>query len=164
MVNGKVYIGSTKQTLQQRRNEHISCLRRGKHSSALLQEEFNSFGEEGFAFDILATAENAEDLLKLEMKFTNEYNAMRRATGYNMRCGLGKFKGDVARKLGHKKIGKHGFKGAYLTDKNKPENKVWRVQTRYNKYIKTLGYFIDPLTCEILFNLVKEEINAELYG
>lgn len=51
-VNGKIYIGSTR-NFYARKAQHLSCLRRGAHSSYLLQKEFIEMGESAFEFEPL---------------------------------------------------------------------------------------------------------------
>lgn len=52
-----------------------------------------------------------------------------------------------------------GFRGAtYNHKKYNPWKKVWRCTVGYNKKQMTLGYFHDPLSCEIVNELVREEL------
>lgn len=51
-VNGKVYVGQTS-NLKERRTNHFSGLRTGKHVNPILQNAFNKHGEHNFAFDVL---------------------------------------------------------------------------------------------------------------
>ena len=51
-TNHKRYIGQTT-NFNSRRNQHISKLRKNKHSNYLLQESWNKCGEASFKFIIL---------------------------------------------------------------------------------------------------------------
>lgn len=54
--------------------------------------------------------------------------------------------------------GLFGFTSAILQKDKKPENKCWRTQIRYNKKRTSLGWFNDPLSCEIVYFFVWNEI------
>lgn len=81
LKNGKYYIGSAIHLLQ-RRNEHLSFLRRKKHHSIALQRAYNKYGEENFKFEILSYCPK-EYLIKLEQWFLNslkpKYNCCKKA-------------------------------------------------------------------------------------
>jgi len=51
-INGFIYIGSTINYIK-RIKEHVFYLRRNKHCSKKLQEDFNKFGIDAFDFSIL---------------------------------------------------------------------------------------------------------------
>lgn len=54
---------------------------------------------------------------------------------------------------------KHGFKGTrYSNQKYPPWKRVWQSIIMYNKKVKSLGYFEDPLSAEIVHTLVWTEI------
>lgn len=50
--NGKYYVGSTIR-FEKRKRTHLNSLRKNKHHSIKLQEDFNYFGEESFVFEVL---------------------------------------------------------------------------------------------------------------
>ena len=52
MINGKIYIGSTKD-FKDRWNRHLRQLRRGKHHSKHLQRAYDKYGENSFSFEII---------------------------------------------------------------------------------------------------------------
>ena len=54
------------------------------------------------------------------------------------------------------KIGLFGFNGAEFTNPN------WRSRIAFNGRKKSLGSFIDPLTCEIIYKFTQNEIFKEL--
>lgn len=56
--------------------------------------------------------------------------------------------------------GLFGFSGATYSYKHiKPWNKVWECAISYNNKRKFLGYFNDPLSCEIVHDLIHIEIH-----
>ena len=75
-VNGKSYIGSSK-NIKRRKQQHFSLLKKNKNHSKLLQRAFNKYKEENFEFIILALCDE-ENLFKLEQYFVDtlkpEYN------------------------------------------------------------------------------------------
>ena len=55
--------------------------------------------------------------------------------------------------------GLFGFTGGYFSRKNtNPWNRVWQASLRINNKKIFFGYFEDPLSCNIVYDLVKEEI------
>lgn len=59
----------------------------------------------------------------------------------------------------HEGRGLFGFTGCTYKVKNQnPWTRVWNARIRYNKYRTSLGVFEDPLSCEIVRNLIKEEL------
>lgn len=67
LVNGKFYIGSSK-NLGARRLSHFNNLRHNRHHSTHLQYSFNKHGREAFKFFVLDFC-NEEDRLKIEQKW-----------------------------------------------------------------------------------------------
>ncbi len=63
--NEYLYIGSTKNSLSDRKRSHLHRLRNNKHHCLLLQKDFNKFDEEDFIFSILETV-SEEDRYILE--------------------------------------------------------------------------------------------------
>ena len=75
-INGKFYIGSTKD-LNRRKKDHFRLLKKGTNHSIILQKAVDKYGIENFRFEILV--ECSEDLLftieqKLVDKLNPEYN------------------------------------------------------------------------------------------
>lgn len=54
--------------------------------------------------------------------------------------------------------GMFGYRGGYFRPDRNKNGRGWICQIRYKKSRKQLGQYHDPLTCEIVYNLVKEEI------
>lgn len=53
----------------------------------------------------------------------------------------------------------HGYNGtSYCNKKVSPWRRVWDARIRYNNHTKSLGSFNDPLSAELVYNLVKNEI------
>ena len=82
--SNRVYIGQTTQDPNQRRLEHLCCARNesgGYHFHNALRK----YGEESFAWEILAEAKSLDELNILEVKYINEYDSIN--TGFNLRQG-----------------------------------------------------------------------------
>lgn len=80
-VNNKLYIGSAVDIMS-RFCDHKSLLRRNKHHNAHLQNAWNKYGEESFAFFELEHC-NKEDLILKEQEIMDTFNAI--SEGYNIR-------------------------------------------------------------------------------
>lgn len=84
-VNGKSYIGSTKQTFFKRMLHHLHCLKNNKHKNKYLQHSWNKHGEENFVFIILEVIKDKNKILDIEQQYLdsieNLYNINRLATG-----------------------------------------------------------------------------------
>jgi len=80
-INGKFYIGSTKD-FRKRKNSHFTALRRQKHCNKHLQRSFDMYGEKAFSFIRLHEYEPTE-LINNEQeyidKFKPEYNQSKKA-------------------------------------------------------------------------------------
>jgi hypothetical protein len=71
-INGKFYIGSSKD-LTRRRKDHFRLLKKGVNHSTLLQRAVNKYGLNNFVFEIIV--ECSEHLLFIvEQKLVNELN------------------------------------------------------------------------------------------
>jgi group I intron endonuclease len=83
-VNGKIYIGQTRQGLARRKGEHIHRFNLGERDHKLYRA-MRKYGIEKFRFDIVCYASKLEDLDRLERQVIAEHNSFQR--GYNMTCG-----------------------------------------------------------------------------
>lgn len=81
IVNGKKYIGQSKD-LKKRKREHYSLLRRNCHGNRYLQRAWNKYGEDNFEFKILLLCKESE-LTKYEMFFDNK--CKEKNSSYNIR-------------------------------------------------------------------------------
>ncbi len=53
IVNGKVYIGSTKRSFRSRWIDHKNLLSKSRHENKYLQKDWKEFGADAFVFEIL---------------------------------------------------------------------------------------------------------------
>ena len=66
LINGKAYIGQTKNKTK-RRVDHFSLLRHNKHHNDYLQRAWNKYGEEAFEFNLLDSSESPEEIDRIEV-------------------------------------------------------------------------------------------------
>lgn len=77
---GRVYVGRTKRP-EHRWEQHLTELRGNRHNNTLMQNDFNSYGEENFKFAVLEKVDFSERSREKEfMKFFDSYNPNK---GYN---------------------------------------------------------------------------------
>ena len=68
LINGKSYIGSTKQSFKIRMKHHVNSLRRNSHKNLHLQNAWNKYGEENFEFSIVESCDK-KDTYIIEQKY-----------------------------------------------------------------------------------------------
>ena len=90
LVNGKVYIGQTK-NFTGRFSRHKCDLRHNRHQSYYLQEDFTKYGQSNFSFDVLFAMDEAdfsqEKLDQLEKEYIAIAKSDNRDFGYNIEGG-----------------------------------------------------------------------------
>lgn len=85
IINSKVYIGQTINSLKQRRCGHISDSRRGKDTK--ISRALKKYGENNFIFGELVRCNNTNELNEMELYFINTYKSINDKYGYNLRIG-----------------------------------------------------------------------------
>lgn len=81
LVNGKSYVGSTKNLIG-RKAEHFRLFRKNGHPNIYLQRAWNKYGKDAFIFVILECCPQKR-LLKCEQKFMDKMNVYK--CGFNLR-------------------------------------------------------------------------------
>lgn len=109
--NGKEYIGSTKNRLEDRKADHWTDMKRGKHRNRLLQAAWDVYGEEAFEWEVLLECEE-KDLLVEEDRLMREYGTMA-PNGFNLKEAERQIMSeDTRRKMSESKMGeKNSFWG-----------------------------------------------------
>lgn len=82
-VNGKIYIGSSK-NITYRWRQHLDELCTGTHCNSKLQLDFNKYGIENFTFEIVEFVSNLNKLLEREQYHINKNNCYSEDVGYNI--------------------------------------------------------------------------------
>lgn len=186
-INHKIYVGQTTSNPKIRKRAHFTTLRQGVHNNMYLQRAFNKHGESSFSFHVLDSANDKESLNKLEISYIEKYQCLNRDKGYNLKegGGNGKHSPESIRKMINAKKGvklppfsvKHRenlsknhakywlgkqigkYRGTtYAIKKGNPWRRVWNAQIMYNQHRTSLGYYNDPISGEIVFKIVWDEI------
>lgn len=84
-VNGKVYIGQSVD-IDRRQREHMRALNKSVHTNSYLQNAWNKYGAEQFAFEVLEECD-LNSLDDREMYWINTYDSFNRNMGYNRTLG-----------------------------------------------------------------------------
>ena len=84
-VNGKCYIGQTRNTLNVRRSGHYSTAKQ-ENPSMMISMAIKKYGRENFVWDIIEECKSLDELDKSEIRCIKEYNSMT-PNGYNILPG-----------------------------------------------------------------------------
>lgn len=85
LLNGKVYVGQSVQ-LEERKQEHFRCLRKGIHDNIYLQSAFNKYGESNFKFEVIEyLTDDANLLTQREQYWIDYYGGHQSSTTYNLK-------------------------------------------------------------------------------
>lgn len=85
IVNGKVYIGITKRTLEKRIYEHLySSSIPDKYLKIRFYNSIRKYGKDNIKWDILSECNSIEELLKKEEYYIELYDSTNPEKGYNM--------------------------------------------------------------------------------
>ena len=80
LVNGKVYIGQTKHSLDVRKQRHLQQARKGTNTH--FYQAIRKYGEDMFIWEIICSAKDKQTLNELETFFINKFDSIKH--GYNM--------------------------------------------------------------------------------
>ena len=108
-VNGKIYIGKTCKTAQQRFNRHIKQSSGNVKNTDYFHLALKKYGSDKFQLDILETnIENKEELNKREIYWISKYNSTDNKIGYNLLPGGtgGKLPDEIYKQIGNKLKGR----------------------------------------------------------
>lgn len=82
LVNGKIYVGSSKE-INKRWTKHRIDLRKNCHHSILLQRAWNKYGKENFVFEIMEETDK-KSLIIREQYYLDLLKSYDRKIGYNI--------------------------------------------------------------------------------
>ena len=74
IINGKLYIGQTKDRFIERYWNHTWKLRNGTHENKHLQKSFIKYGEDNFEFSVLHILNDFENIDDLEIYYISLYD------------------------------------------------------------------------------------------
>jgi len=88
LINGKVYIGQTRQKDYRRRwDRHKQDLKNNKHHNMHLQRSYLKYGEGNFRYELLDNSKSQEELNDLEILYIKEAKSCDLNYGYNLDTG-----------------------------------------------------------------------------
>jgi len=123
-VNGTIYIGKTKNTIEQRWKQHCSKSNLKKHR---FYEAIQEFGKENFSIEIIDKATTDEEACEKEIYWISRYDC-RYPNGYNVSKG-----------------GMNG--GSYVRIKNETTGEVFEsiseAARKYNRHIQAINQALD---------------------
>lgn len=89
-INGKIYIGKTKSTIEKRFCRHIQEAKfenKNNYNQSYFHQALLKYGIENFNIEIIDIATTKEELNTKEIYWIKEYNATNREIGYNLTIG-----------------------------------------------------------------------------
>lgn len=149
LINGRVYIGQTRQRFEKRYLHHYWKLRKGTHDNPWLQKSFNKYGEDQFVFEVVEIIEDGDFINEREYLLIK--SAQQSHTCYNIIDGGGGRGGipmseETKRRLGElNRVLNTGKKASEETKRKmsnsrrgkhrKPEDIRKAVETRHNNIL-----------------------------
>lgn len=102
IINNKVYIGQTVNTLEYRANQHLRETKSNKRKNTYFHNAIQKYGFENFVFEKIDEASTIEELNQKESYWISKYNSTDKTFGYNLDSGGSNcFKSDsTKRKIG----------------------------------------------------------------
>lgn len=110
LINGKTYIGQTRQPIQKRISQHFR-----KDSKLLIGRAIRKYGKDSFSWKVLENCSNQKELNEKEQDWIKKLNTTNLSIGYNLQNGGSKGKGvhpTTKRILSVKCSGWHHTEGA----------------------------------------------------
>lgn len=95
IINGKIYIGQTKQRLPRRRTIHHNEAKSNRSPNSAFHKAIRKYGKKAFEWEVLCECDSFDDMNEKEIFYIKEYDSYVKEHGYNMTYG-----GDGT--LGHK--------------------------------------------------------------
>lgn len=103
LVNNKIYIGQTTNTLEYRKDQHFREARSKKRNTVYFHNALNKYGFKNFLFEEIDTAGSQEELDEKERYWIKFYDSTNKEKGYNLDSGG--HKGGVKSEETKRKIG-----------------------------------------------------------
>lgn len=85
IINNKVYIGQTVNSLKHRKSQHERSYKYGKNY--LFPNAIHKYGKENFKWEIIDYASSIEELNEKENHYISLYDSTNPKKGYNLKCG-----------------------------------------------------------------------------
>jgi group I intron endonuclease len=87
LINGKIYIGQTINTLEHRKNQHFREARSKRRKTVYFHNALNKYGYDNFEFEEIDWANTQEELNEKERYWVKYYNSNNKNKGYNLDSG-----------------------------------------------------------------------------
>lgn len=87
LINGKIYIGQTINTLEYRKNQHFREAKSKRKNTVYFHNALLKYGFENFVFEEIDNADTQEELNLKEQKWIAYYLSDNRKYGYNLDSG-----------------------------------------------------------------------------
>lgn len=87
LVNQKVYIGQTINTLDVRKAQHQRDCNRINYVDNYFHNALRKYGFESFTWEVLEECDDLDVLNLLEVKYIQEYDSTNKTKGYNLKSG-----------------------------------------------------------------------------
>jgi group I intron endonuclease len=84
LYDGKVYVGQTIRSVEERWQAHIAVARKGDDSSMHVVRAIRKYGPDNFTIEVLDTADSADSLNKKERQWISNYDSCNPDIGYNV--------------------------------------------------------------------------------
>lgn len=151
LLNDKVYVGSTGESLSRRIRDHAKSLREGTHGNRHLQRAWTKYGPSAFRFRIVQRCPPSECLI-YEQEWMDRLKAADHRYGYNICPRAGSVRGIVhsaESRVRHSKRAKLQFSTEEGRAKaSAAANKRWEDPAEREKMAaKIRGYKHSPETC-----------------
>lgn len=135
LINGKIYIGQTINTLEYRKNQHLREAKSKRRSTVYFHNAILKYGFENFVFEEIDCADTQEELNSKEQKWIAYYSSNNKEYGYNLDSG-GKSSGykstSTKEKIGvtSKEKWSNPITAQKMLDGLKKGTEVWQQQCR----------------------------------
>ena len=87
LINGKVYIGQTINTLEYRKNQHFREAKSKRRNTVYFHNALNKYGYENFKFEEIDSANTQQELDEKERYWIKYYDSINKNKGYNLDSG-----------------------------------------------------------------------------
>jgi group I intron endonuclease len=122
IINDKVYIGQTKNSLKIRKRKHINDMRK---SNTYFSNALNKYGSSKFVWEVIEDCESKEELDEMEFHYIKQYNSLK-PNGYNMTLGGEGSSGYRHSSRIRKKMSKASMESGNHVNRGKHLSKEWR--------------------------------------
>lgn len=87
LINGKIYIGQTCNTLEYRKSQHERDCKRWNRNIVYFHRAMVKYGFDNFKWEVIDESETQEGIDELERKYIELYDSTNRECGYNIKTG-----------------------------------------------------------------------------